>query len=265
MPTRMLPGRATPLALRGLRVVVTGIIGSLTREEVCQELRAAGALPQARITRATQLLVVGRSPGQEKLDRARRDGLPQATEGELLTALRYDGPSSTTPAIVGGLATSGWQPCADCGGRLSWSFDVALDRYAIAHAFPGQVPPAPLDGTLSALNAQSKPLRRLLTEFAAREHSGANARRAAARPVPVPTVELDPPTATVGTTPPAAPPVDRARYEAACGCAVPVGEDSAAVAAGRARGREEAERANAARRGALLDAAREPRANRRRG
>jgi serine/threonine protein kinase len=58
------PGRA-PRSLRGQSVVFTGRLGGLTRAQAMARARAAGAHPQARLSDATTVVVVGRVRSSE--------------------------------------------------------------------------------------------------------------------------------------------------------------------------------------------------------
>lgn len=67
----------------GLTFVVTGTLPTLTRKEVTEFIERRGGRVAGSVSRSTDYVVVGESPGS-KLDRARELGVPILSEAELL-------------------------------------------------------------------------------------------------------------------------------------------------------------------------------------
>lgn len=87
------PGVRLPSAgsgrLRGKVVVFTGALPGLTREEAAARVREAGGSVRDSVTGLTNYLIVGDEPGQ-KLDEARRLGVPVIPAGDFLSLLAAD-------------------------------------------------------------------------------------------------------------------------------------------------------------------------------
>jgi DNA ligase (NAD+) len=74
--------------LSGSAYVITGTLESFTREEAAAALQALGAKVSESVSSKTTGLVVGEEPGQAKLTKAQRAGVPLLTEEELKELLR---------------------------------------------------------------------------------------------------------------------------------------------------------------------------------
>ena len=73
-------------AFRGLTVVITGTLPSLSRNEARERIQAAGGKVTDSVSKATRLLVAGTEAGS-KLDRAKLLGTEIIDEAELLRRL----------------------------------------------------------------------------------------------------------------------------------------------------------------------------------
>jgi DNA ligase (NAD+) len=82
--------------LSGLTLVLTGTLPELTREEASQKVAAEGGKVTTSVSKKTDYVVAGDSPGS-KLEKAERLGVPVLDEAGLLTLLR-DGPPPPSPA-----------------------------------------------------------------------------------------------------------------------------------------------------------------------
>ena len=88
------PSAAAPTGpLAGQRVVITGDLRTLSREDAVRRIEAAGGTVQGSVSKKTDFLVVGESPGATKLDKARALGTALVDEEELLRRLSSAGPS----------------------------------------------------------------------------------------------------------------------------------------------------------------------------
>jgi DNA ligase (NAD+) len=74
--------------LSGAAYVITGTLESFTREEAAAALQALGAKVSDSVSSKTAGLVVGEEPGQSKLTKAQRTGVPLLTEQDLKKLLR---------------------------------------------------------------------------------------------------------------------------------------------------------------------------------
>jgi DNA ligase (NAD+) len=74
--------------LTGSAYVITGTLESLTRDEAAAALQALGAKVSDSVSSKTTGLVVGEEPGQSKLTKAQRAGVPLLTENDLLKLIR---------------------------------------------------------------------------------------------------------------------------------------------------------------------------------
>jgi DNA ligase (NAD+) len=74
--------------LTGSSYVITGTLESFSREEAASALQALGAKVSSSVSSKTTGLVVGEEPGQSKLTKAQRAGVPLLTEPDLLKLLR---------------------------------------------------------------------------------------------------------------------------------------------------------------------------------
>lgn len=70
--------------LVGTNIAVTGTLLSMTRYEVEGYINSLGAIYNNSVTRSTQLLVVGRNPGETKQRNASKYGVPVWDEAEFL-------------------------------------------------------------------------------------------------------------------------------------------------------------------------------------
>jgi DNA ligase (NAD+) len=74
--------------LTGSAYVITGTLESLTRDEAAVALQALGAKVSDSVSSKTTGLVIGEEPGQSKLTKAQRAGIPLLTEQDLLQLIR---------------------------------------------------------------------------------------------------------------------------------------------------------------------------------
>jgi DNA ligase (NAD+) len=82
--------------LSGLTFVLTGTLPELTREEASQKIAAEGGKVTTSVSKKTDYVVAGESPGS-KLEKAERLGVTVLDEAGLLTLLR-DGPPPPSPS-----------------------------------------------------------------------------------------------------------------------------------------------------------------------
>jgi len=73
--------------LTGRTYVVTGTLEGFSRDEAKAALEAKGAKVTESVSSKTTGLVVGEEPGQSKLTKAQRSGVPLVTEAELVELL----------------------------------------------------------------------------------------------------------------------------------------------------------------------------------
>ena len=73
--------------LTGKTYVITGTLDNFTRDEAATLLQEQGAKVANSVTSRTTGLVVGEEPGQSKLIKAEKSGVPQLTEADLLRLL----------------------------------------------------------------------------------------------------------------------------------------------------------------------------------
>jgi DNA ligase (NAD+) len=73
--------------LTGSTYVITGTLESFSREEAAAELEALGAKVTNSVSKKTTGLVVGEEPGNSKLTKAQREGVPLLEEQQLLQLL----------------------------------------------------------------------------------------------------------------------------------------------------------------------------------
>jgi DNA ligase (NAD+) len=73
--------------LSGSAYVITGTLEGFSREEAAAALQALGAKVSDSVSSKTTGLVVGEEPGQSKLTKAQRAGVPLLTEKDLLELL----------------------------------------------------------------------------------------------------------------------------------------------------------------------------------
>lgn len=76
---------AAPLA--GQSYIVSGTLESMGREEAEDKLRSLGATVTKSVTKTTTALITGAKPGQSKLNKAERLGIPTITEPEFLALI----------------------------------------------------------------------------------------------------------------------------------------------------------------------------------
>ncbi len=77
---------AGPLA--GQKVLVTGAVPGMTREEVAEAVRAAGGEVASSVSKKLDLLVVGEKPGASKLAKATAMGVPQLDAATFLLRIK---------------------------------------------------------------------------------------------------------------------------------------------------------------------------------
>ncbi len=88
------PPEAGPLA--GTAIVLTGALPELTREEATERVLAAGGRVTSSVSRKTDWVVAGESPGS-KLEKAERLGVPVTDEAGLLALLAGAQPPEAPP------------------------------------------------------------------------------------------------------------------------------------------------------------------------
>jgi DNA ligase (NAD+) len=70
--------------LAGKTLVITGELESLSRDEAEDLVRQAGGKPVGSVSKSTDYLVVGASPGASKTKAAQKYGTPTLQEAEFL-------------------------------------------------------------------------------------------------------------------------------------------------------------------------------------
>jgi DNA ligase (NAD+) len=73
--------------LTGSTYVITGTLEAFSREQAAEELEALGAKVTNSVSKKTTGLVVGEEPGNSKLTKAQREGVPLLDESQLLKLL----------------------------------------------------------------------------------------------------------------------------------------------------------------------------------
>jgi DNA ligase (NAD+) len=96
-PARERPGAAHAAPLRGLTVVLTGTLTSMTREEASERLAALGARVSGSVSKKTSYVVAGSEAGS-KLARAQQLGVTVLDESGLERLLAGRPPPGGTPA-----------------------------------------------------------------------------------------------------------------------------------------------------------------------
>lgn len=79
---------ADTLKLSGLNIVVTGRLSGMDRYDAEQFIRENGGNPQPTVTKKTDFLVVGASPGTSKMTKARNYGIKQISEEEFFDMVK---------------------------------------------------------------------------------------------------------------------------------------------------------------------------------
>jgi DNA ligase (NAD+) len=74
--------------LTGSTYVITGTLETFSRDEAAAELEALGAKVTNSVSKKTTGLVIGEEPGNSKLTKAQREGVPLLDEQQLLALLR---------------------------------------------------------------------------------------------------------------------------------------------------------------------------------
>jgi DNA ligase (NAD+) len=74
--------------LQGLKFVITGTLMSGTREAVEADIVAAGGVLQSAVSKNTNYLVIGESPGESKTTKAAKLGVPTLTEDNLVKMMK---------------------------------------------------------------------------------------------------------------------------------------------------------------------------------
>ena len=82
-----------PRPLEGVTVVVTGTLGSYSRDGATEAVQALGGKVSGSVSKKTDFVVVGTDPGASKYERAVKLGLPLLDDAGL-TALLQDGPDA---------------------------------------------------------------------------------------------------------------------------------------------------------------------------
>jgi DNA ligase (NAD+) len=82
-----------PRPLEGLTVVVTGSLESFSRDEATEAIQTRGGRAAGSVSKKTDFVVVGESPGTSKFDKAVQLGLPVLDEGAFRVLLE-DGPDA---------------------------------------------------------------------------------------------------------------------------------------------------------------------------
>ncbi|HUA13041.1 MAG TPA: NAD-dependent DNA ligase LigA [Candidatus Sulfotelmatobacter sp.] len=80
--------KSTGGKLKGLNFVVTGSLGSMSREEAADKIRANGGGFATSVSKETSYLVVGENVGENKLVKAKELGTKTITEAELIKLLK---------------------------------------------------------------------------------------------------------------------------------------------------------------------------------
>jgi DNA ligase (NAD+) len=80
-------GKTAEMPLDGKEFVITGRLGSFSRQEAEEKIKALGGTAKDNVTKKTSYLVVGADPGGTKLAKANELGTPQIDEKELLRLL----------------------------------------------------------------------------------------------------------------------------------------------------------------------------------
>lgn len=75
------------MEIAGKRIVVTGILPGLTREDAEARIAYVGGYVEDKVTTSTAYVVVGTRPGKVKLEAAKRFGVPTIDAEQFLTAL----------------------------------------------------------------------------------------------------------------------------------------------------------------------------------
>ncbi len=73
--------------LTGSTYVITGTLEAFSREEAAAALEAQGAKVTSAVSKKTAGLVVGEEPGASKLTKARKEGVPELSEADLVALL----------------------------------------------------------------------------------------------------------------------------------------------------------------------------------
>jgi DNA ligase (NAD+) len=87
---------SVPRTLEGLTIVVTGSLERFTRDSVKEEIIARGGKASGSVSKKTDYVVVGESPGRQKADKAEQLGVPMLDE-EAFEALIANGPPAAPP------------------------------------------------------------------------------------------------------------------------------------------------------------------------
>lgn len=72
-------------ALKGMTVVITGVLPTLTREQAEQLVASQGGKVGSSVSKNTTFLVVGDAPGESKVDKAKQLGIPVINQYELMS------------------------------------------------------------------------------------------------------------------------------------------------------------------------------------
>lgn len=92
-----------PQTLSGLSFVVTGTLKSYGREQAADEIRKRGGTVTGSVSKKTNYVVAGESPGDNKMKDAEKHGIRIITEDEFLVLLSQETPATQTPSPQGEL------------------------------------------------------------------------------------------------------------------------------------------------------------------
>jgi DNA ligase (NAD+) len=90
----MTPAARAAGPLAGLTIVLTGTLGSMTREQASEALQALGAKLSGSVSKHTHVVVAGAEAGS-KLKRARELGVTVVDESGLASLLRGERPMAS--------------------------------------------------------------------------------------------------------------------------------------------------------------------------
>lgn len=80
-------GFVSTTGIRGKKVVITGTLSGYTRAEGEALVSAYGGIPQGRVTRKTDYVVVAAGPGRKKIEDADKYGITKISEAEFMSMI----------------------------------------------------------------------------------------------------------------------------------------------------------------------------------